>query len=71
MKIRYTDVDAIRYVEMIPSSRHDDPARQVKRWKHSVDWWSGRIVSWVNDPAKTANAEAQVKVWEEKVATNA
>lgn len=71
MKIRYTDVDAIRYVEMTPSSRHDDPAQQVKRWQHAADWWSGRIVSWVNDPAKAANAEAQVMAWEEKVAANA
>ena len=45
----------------------NDPTFQVNRWKHSADWWSGRILPHVVDKAKAAEAVEMVEFWAERM----
>jgi hypothetical protein len=44
-----------------------DPEHQVARWRHTVDWWSGKIVPWISDATKARNAVEQVRYWTERL----
>lgn len=58
----------IQYIEIEPASLHMDVRHQVNRWRHNVDWWSGKILSHVSDKVKAAHAVEQVRVWTERLA---
>jgi hypothetical protein len=44
-----------------------DPAHQVNKWKHTADWWGGRIIPTIRDAAKAAHAAEQVRIWSAKL----
>lgn len=55
----------VRYVEVEPPPLHLDAKHQVARWRHAVDWWSGKLVPWVKDAAKERHAIEQLRSWTE------
>lgn len=46
----------------------NSPEHQVARWRHSADWWSGKIVPSVSDRERARHAVEQVRIWTERLA---
>jgi hypothetical protein len=55
---------------MSPHPDHTHPTTdiefQIARWRHEVDWWSGRIVPWVTDHGKAIFATERMMEWMNK-----
>lgn len=44
-----------------------NPEHQIARWRHTADWWSGKIVPWISDATKARSAVEQVRYWTERL----